>query len=125
MSYGALFRLDPTTRVGVLTGNAESALDVAKNETTRAPVTTVRRKKVLDAFITAIRDIKRRYFLSLFLMDSNFASLGLKPHDNTHTATGVPTDREGCGAIRVQRQEKTAYFAVKIKNGGKQRCPLF
>jgi hypothetical protein len=38
-----------------------------------------------------MRDIKKRTFLSSPLTDAGFAALGLKPHDNTHAASGVPS----------------------------------
>jgi hypothetical protein len=37
-------------------GTAEAALDTAKNETTRTPVTTVRCKEAFDALIAYMRD---------------------------------------------------------------------
>jgi hypothetical protein len=38
-----------------------------------------------------MRDFKRRYFLAPPLLDSDFISLGLKPHDQHPTPGSVPT----------------------------------
>ena len=74
-----------------LAAAAESALDAAKNESTRTPVATARCREVFDGLTAAMRDIKKRYFLSPPLTDSDFVALGLNPPDTTHTPSGVPT----------------------------------
>jgi hypothetical protein len=68
-----------------------AALETAKNETTRTPVATAQCKEAFDALTAFMRDFKRRYFLSPPLLDSDYVSLGLKPHDSTPTASGTPT----------------------------------
>jgi hypothetical protein len=70
---------------------ATVALETAKNETTRTPVATAQCKEAFDALTAFMRDFKRRYFLSPPLLDSDYVSLGLKPHDSTPTASGTPT----------------------------------
>jgi hypothetical protein len=40
-----------------------------------------------------MRDIKRRYFLSFPLSESDFIALGLRPRDTTHSASGIPTSQ--------------------------------
>ena len=70
---------------------ADTTLSAAKNETTRTPVVTAQCKEAFDALTTAMRDMKRRYFLTPPLADSDYISLGLKPHDSTPTASGTPT----------------------------------
>ncbi|MDR1218966.1 MAG: hypothetical protein LBK73_05080 [Treponema sp.] len=45
-----------------LTTSVESALDAAKNETTRTPVATARRKEAFDTLSNAIQDTCRRGF---------------------------------------------------------------
>ncbi|MDR2444432.1 MAG: hypothetical protein LBD44_00650 [Spirochaetaceae bacterium] len=70
---------------------ARTALETAKNETTRTPVATAQCKEAFDALTAFMRDFKRRYFLSPPLLDSDYISLGLKPHDPTSTPSGVPT----------------------------------
>jgi hypothetical protein len=69
---------------------ADTALAAAKNETTRTPVATTQCKEAFDALTVAMRDMKRRYFLTPPLLDSDYISLGLKPHDTTPTASGTP-----------------------------------
>jgi hypothetical protein len=69
---------------------ATVALETAKNETTRTPVATAQCKEAFDALTAFMRDFKRRYFLSPPLLDSDYVSLGLKPHDSTPTAGGTP-----------------------------------
>jgi hypothetical protein len=78
-----------------LAAAAESALEAAKNESTRAPVATARCKESFDALTAEMRDIKKRYLLSPPLTDSDFVALGLKPHDSTHTPSGVSTAQVG------------------------------
>jgi hypothetical protein len=71
-------------------GTAATALETAKNETTRTPVATAQCKEAFDALTAFMRDFKRRYFLSPPLLDSDYVSLGLKPHDSTPTPSGPP-----------------------------------
>jgi hypothetical protein len=77
--------------LGVLLAAAANALTVAKNETTRTPVTTAQCKEAFDVLIAKMRDIKRRYFLTPPLADSDYIALGLKPHNSTHSPSGEPT----------------------------------
>jgi hypothetical protein len=81
--------------LSALAAAAESALDAAKNESARAPVATARCKEAFDALTAEMRDIKRRYFLSPPLTDSDFVVLGLNPPDSIHTPSGVPTAQVG------------------------------
>ena len=74
-----------------LAAAAKSALEAAKNESTRTPVATARCKESFDVLPAEMRDIKRRYLLSPPLADSDFVALGLKPHHSTHTPSSVPT----------------------------------
>jgi hypothetical protein len=82
---------DVITDINVLTQAAQSALETAQTESTRTPVTTARCKDAFDALIDKMRDIKRRYFLEPPLTDADIISLGLKPHDSTHTPSGAPS----------------------------------
>jgi hypothetical protein len=86
---------------------ADTALTTAKNETPRTPVAT---KEVFDALIAAMRDMKRRYFLTPPLADSDYIALGLKPHDTTPTASGTPTAQVTIETYLVERHE----LGVKI-----------
>ena len=88
-----------------LAATAESALEAAKNESTRTPVATARCKESFDALTAEMRDIKKRYFLSPPLTDSDFVALGLKPHDSTHTPSGVPTAQVKVETYLVGRHE--------------------
>jgi hypothetical protein len=89
---------------------AAVALEVAKNETTRTPVATAQCKEAFDALTAFMRDFKRRYFLSPPLLDSDYISLGLKPHDSTPTASGTPTAQVTIETYLVGRHE----LGVKI-----------
>jgi hypothetical protein len=93
-----------------LAAAAESALDTAKNESTRTPVATARCKEAFDALTADMRDIKKRYFLSPPLTDSDFVALELNPPDNTHTPSSVPTAQVKVETYLVGRHE----LGVKI-----------
>jgi hypothetical protein len=84
---------------------AENALAVAKNETTRTPVATAQCKEAFEALIGKMRDIKRRYFLTSPLVNSDYIALGLKPHDNVPTPSGLPTAQVTVETYLVGRHE--------------------
>jgi hypothetical protein len=88
-----------------LTLNAAAALETAKNETTRTPVATAQCKEAFDALIAFMRDMKRRYFLTPPLLDSDYVSLGLKPHDPIPTPSGPPTAQVTVETYLVGRHE--------------------
>jgi hypothetical protein len=96
--------------LGTLIQAADTALTTAKNETTRTPVATAQCKEAFDALTAAMRDMKRRYFLTPPLVDSDYISLGLKPHDTTPTASGTPTAQVTIETYLVGRHE----LGVKI-----------
>jgi hypothetical protein len=102
--------LTAVQELGGLTDAADAALAAAKNETTRTPVATAQCKEAFDALIAAMRDMKRRYFLTPPLLDSDYISLGLKPHDTTPTASGAPTAQVTIETYLVGRHE----LGVKI-----------
>jgi hypothetical protein len=104
--------IPPTVLQGLdsLIQAADTALATAKNETTRTPVATAQCKEAFDALIAAMRDMKRRYFLTPPLVDSDYISLGLKPHDTTPTASGAPTAQVTIETYLVGRHE----LGVKI-----------
>jgi hypothetical protein len=89
----------------VFANDAETALAVAQNEATRTPVATARCKEAFDALTGFIRDMKRRYFLAPPLLDSDYISLGLKPHDSAPTGSGVPTAQVTLETYLVGRHE--------------------
>jgi hypothetical protein len=91
--------------LGELATSAESALAAAKNETTRTPVATARCRETFDVLTSAMRDMKRRYFLSPPLTDADFVALGLNPPDTTHTAPGVPTAQVMVETYLIGRHE--------------------
>jgi hypothetical protein len=93
-----------------LTTSAESALDAAKNETTRTPVSTARCREAFDALAEAMRDMKRRYFLSPPLTDADYVALGITPRDATHTPNEIPTAQVTVETYLVGRHE----LGVKI-----------
>jgi hypothetical protein len=93
------------SELGVLTQTADAALAAAKNETTRTPVVTAQCREAFEALTAALRDIKRRYFLSPPLVDSDYAALGLKPHDAISTPSGTPTAQVTIETFLVGRHE--------------------
>jgi hypothetical protein len=93
------------TELTTFKGNAATALETAKNETTRTPVATAQCKEAFDALTALMRDFKRRYFLSPPLLDSDYISLGLKPRDTTPTASGTPTAQVTVESYLVGRHE--------------------
>ena len=84
---------------------AQTALDTAKNESTRTPVATARCREAFDALIACMRDMKRRYFLTPPLTDADYIALGLKPHDTIPTPSGVPTAQVTVETYLVGRHE--------------------
>jgi hypothetical protein len=100
----ALQQLDTLTQV------AETALTAAKNETTRTPVATAQCKTAFEALVSAMRDMKRRYFLDPPLLPADFIALGLHPRDGTMTPSGTPTAQAIIETYLVGRHE----LGVKI-----------
>ena len=88
-----------------LTAKAESNLEMAKSESTRTPVVTAQCKESFDTMIAAMRDMKKRYFLSPPLNDADFVALGIKPPDTTHSPTGTPTAQVMVETFLVGRHE--------------------
>ena len=84
---------------------AQSALDTAQTEATRTPVATARCRAAFEALVEKMRDVKRRYFLEPPLEDADLINLGLKPHDATHTISGVPTAQVTIETYLVGRHE--------------------
>jgi hypothetical protein len=93
-----------------LGGHAIAALTTAQNETTRTPVATAQCREAFDALTAKMRDFKRRYFLTPPLTDSDYVSLGLKPHDTTPTPRGIPTAQ----AVIETNQTGRHQLGVKI-----------
>ena len=93
-----------------LTQAAEYDLNVAQNEITRTPVTTAKCRASFEALIAKMRDIKKRYFLSPPLTDTDYIALGLKPHDAIPTPSGPPTAQVTIETFLVGRHE----LGVKI-----------
>jgi hypothetical protein len=93
------------TELTALKGTAAAALETAKNEPTRTPVATAQCKVAFDALISFMRDFKRRYFLSPPLLDSDYISLGLKPHDPIPTPSVPPTVQVTIETYLVGRHE--------------------
>jgi hypothetical protein len=89
---------------------ADDALTAAKNETTRTPVATAHCRTAFEALAAAMRDMKRRYFLSPPLTDSDYVALGLKPRDAIPTPSGTPTAQVTVETYLVGRHE----LGVKI-----------
>jgi hypothetical protein len=62
-------------------------------------------KEAFDALIAFMRDMKRRYFLSPPLLDSDYIALGLKPHDPIPTPGKAPTAHVAVETYLVGRHE--------------------
>jgi hypothetical protein len=84
---------------------AKTALETAKNDITRTPVANALCKEAFDALESAMRDFKRRYFLSPPLLASDLVSLGLKPHDTHPTASSTPTAQVTLETYLIGRHE--------------------
>ncbi|MDR1249151.1 MAG: hypothetical protein LBK63_07605 [Treponema sp.] len=84
---------------------ARTALQTAKNETTRTPVANAQCKEAFDALEACMRDFKRRYFLSPPLLASDYVSLGLKPHDTHPSPSSTPTAQVTLETYLVGRHE--------------------
>jgi hypothetical protein len=99
----------PQSRVTELESDAtaaETALATARTETTRTPVATAACRTAFHAMTELMRDTKHRYFLTPPLIDpTDYVSLGLKPHDKTHTTTGTPTAQVMIETYLVGRHE--------------------
>ncbi|MDR1574937.1 MAG: TAXI family TRAP transporter solute-binding subunit [Treponema sp.] len=93
------------TDLGTRIQTAEAALTTAKNETTRTPVATAQCRAAFDEMIAAMRDMKRRYFLTPPLMEADYIALGLKPHDATPTPIGPPAAQVTVETFLVGRHE--------------------
>ncbi|MDR2031199.1 MAG: hypothetical protein LBP86_02840 [Azoarcus sp.] len=79
------------TALDTLLEAARIALDAIRNEATRTPVLIARCREAFEALTVKMRDIKRRYFLTPPLTESDYISLGLKPHDTKPTPGHAPT----------------------------------
>jgi hypothetical protein len=84
---------------------ARTALQTAKNETTRTPVANALCKEAFDALESCMRDFKRRYFLSPPLLASDYVSLSLKPHDTHPTPSHAPTAQVTVETYLIGRHE--------------------
>jgi hypothetical protein len=98
------------TQTNSLIQTAETAQVKAQNEETRTPVATAECKEAFNALVEKMRDIKRRYFLTPPLQDSDYIALGLKPRDTTPTASGTPTAQVTIESCLLGRHE----LGVKI-----------
>ncbi|MDR2480800.1 MAG: hypothetical protein LBD07_00710 [Spirochaetaceae bacterium] len=101
---------DVLTAFDGLIQTAETALETARNETTRTPVATAQCRTAFDALVAKMRDIKRRYFLSPPLDDPAYISLGLKLPDTHPTPSGTPTAQVLIETFLIGRHE----LGVKI-----------
>ncbi|MDR1866673.1 MAG: hypothetical protein LBQ77_00220 [Treponema sp.] len=93
------------TGLGSLITAANTALIKAQNETTRTPVATAQCKTAFEALTAAMRDIKKRYFLTPPLEDADYVSLGLRIPDSTPTPSGDPSAQVMVETYLVGRHE--------------------
>jgi hypothetical protein len=84
---------------------ARTALEIAKTETTRTSVANAQCREAFDTLIDFMRDFKRRYFLSPPLLDSDYVSLALKPHDSHPTPSTAPWAQVTLETYLVGRHE--------------------
>jgi hypothetical protein len=113
---------------------ADTAFATAKNETTRTPVATAQCKEAFDAF--AMRDMKRRYFLTLPLVDSDYISLANKGYRIWYSIA-APGETPPANPDELRRSfftkrkkdviefefgdsGKNCFIAVQIENEGKK-----
>ncbi|MDR2552118.1 MAG: hypothetical protein LBD31_02980 [Treponema sp.] len=108
----AAWGIPPATLTALETrhGTAQGALITAENETTRTLVATAQCRESFAALTELMRDIKKRYYLTPPLAESDYVSLGLKPHDTTPTPSGTPTAQVTIETFLVGRHE----LGVKI-----------
>ncbi|MDR1491359.1 MAG: hypothetical protein LBT05_01360 [Planctomycetaceae bacterium] len=88
----------------------DNAFAAITNETIRTPVTIAQCKEAFDALIVYMRDMKRRYFLTPPLIDSDYVAPGLKPHDPKPTPGKPPAAQIMIETYLVGRHE----LGVKI-----------
>ena len=93
------------TALAALTAGADSALTEAINEATRTPVATTLCREAFGRMGDKMRDIKKRYFFVPPLTDADLVSLGLSPHDGTHTASHAPTAQAAVETFLAGRHE--------------------
>jgi hypothetical protein len=82
----------PTAEVSALTtltASAEAALALSQSSA-RTVVITAQAKAAFVALIDKMRFLKKRYFVSPPLLEADFISLGLKPHDSKPTPVPPP-----------------------------------
>jgi hypothetical protein len=71
------------TELHALCQAAQAALETAQNTTTRTPVATAKCREAFRVLSSAMRDTKRRYFLTPPLQHADYVSLGLKAPGGT------------------------------------------
>jgi hypothetical protein len=71
---------------------AVAALALVKDDNTRTKVTISACNTAMKALVAGMQDFKRRYFICPPLTDDDLVSLGLKPHDSTHTPIEPPKE---------------------------------
>jgi hypothetical protein len=75
-----------------------------------------------------MRDMKRRYFLTPPLADSDYIALGLTPHDSTHTASGVPAAQATVETYLAGRREmgvKIVYVTGSPNDPANKGCRIW
>jgi hypothetical protein len=112
-AHGTAWGLPPKaeTDLDKVLGPAETALETAQNEGTRTPVATAHCRTAFEALTAVMRDLKRRYFFSPPLEDSDFIALGLKPRDTAPTPAGTPEAQAAVETYLIGRHE----LGVKIQ----------
>ena len=97
----------------------------------RTPAMNAQLRTARKELETAMRDVKRRYFFSPPLTESDFISMGLKPRDTIPTSVGDPVGlvtatikypNEGALELNIKHVEgtpndKRANYGVKIRCG--------
>ena len=102
-------------------------------QSARTPAMNAQMRTARKELETAMRDVKRRYFFSPPLTDSDIVSLGLKPKDSTPTPVGDPVGlvtatvkypNEGALELNIKHVAGTP-FDKRANYGVKVRCGVY
>jgi hypothetical protein len=98
-------------QLGSLAQAAAHILEIAMNDATRTKPVNAQCREAFSALIAKMRDIKRRYFLSPPLIDSDYIALGLRPEDKVMTSSGNPIAQVRIETFLIGRHQ----LGIRIK----------
>jgi hypothetical protein len=99
----------------------ETALNAAKDESSRTPVAAAVCRSAFEALTAKMRDIKERYFYVSPLTAADLVGLGLKPYGSTHTASGTPTVQATVETFLVRRHEPCVKNDLRYRQRNRSR----